>query len=276
MQGGEILLTVFGKNAIDVNKYLYHYTRWEIALEHIFPTGEMRFSPLQMTNDPRESKEWMFMFNGSRSIDKNEMNEISNKVKLLIQERSKVICFTREDPTKYKKPPFKVLFRGFAHPRMWAQYAGNHTGVCLIFDKKELTTNITAQLFNVEHIFEGPVSYKNQVGYIDAFSLDYSQIKRDGLNKFISQHISKYHKMLFFGKLSDWKSELEYRWVVTSRSPSYEYFYCLNAISGIVLGADFPEEKKKQIVKYCRNLKIPLLQLSWHNGYPVPLPIEDY
>lgn len=191
---------------------------------------------------------------------------ISDKIKTELQEKCKVICFTRDDPKLSKTTTNKILYRGFVYPRMWAQYANNHTGVCLVFDKIILSSNI-------RRIYEGSVKYTKRVGYINAFSLDCEMIDRLGSERFIKYHIKKYYKTLLFEKLQDWKSKLEYRWILVSPSTNYEYFSVLGAIKGIVLGVDFPEKYVPQVVQCSREFKVPVIQLDWHNGYPTPLTL---
>lgn len=127
-------------NFIDAHKYLYHYTSREVLLEYILPSEKIKMSQFGLTNDPRESKKWSFtiVFPGIvYPLNSNEVNSIIDKANLLVKEYCKVICFTRDDPNIEKlHHGHKIYGRGYAHPRMWAQYAKRHTGVCIVFDKK--------------------------------------------------------------------------------------------------------------------------------------------
>ncbi|WP_411800844.1 DUF2971 domain-containing protein [Aeromonas caviae] len=51
-----------------------------------------------------------------------------------LKEKTSLICFTKDKILSGNHLEDMPL-RGFCKPRMWAQYAGNHSGVCLIFDE---------------------------------------------------------------------------------------------------------------------------------------------
>ncbi|MEF3306259.1 DUF2971 domain-containing protein [Paenibacillus sp. GYB003] len=197
----------------DPNKYLYHYTTNETALEHILTSNELRFSPLIKTNDPKETKDWQFSYRID-SIDRNkELPDIAHLFKEELQRRCKVVCFTRDDPRKFVSGQSRILHRGYCRPRMWAQYANNHTGVCLVFDKSKLNDLIINQLGFLGELQQGAVRYKDTKVKMEVFSLDCSKIQQLGVEKFYKYHLRKHLKSLIFEKLVDWKSELEYRWL---------------------------------------------------------------
>jgi hypothetical protein len=78
---------------------LFHHTRRDTAVEHILGTRLFRLSPMGLTNDPLEFKNWGFVLVGSglppNSIDiKHFQSEFElNKV---IKERAKLACFTAD------------------------------------------------------------------------------------------------------------------------------------------------------------------------------------
>jgi hypothetical protein len=269
------MYTPFRKDINDPNRYLYHYTSASTALEYILPNGQIRLSPLSKTNDPRESKKWEFSYNIQGVLDK-EIPNISDELKEQIQERSKVVCFSKDD-RKLVNNPIKVLYRGYSRPRMWAQYGSNHTGVCFVFGKNELAETIKNRLGDLGDIYEGSVRYREILESLNTFSLDCKTIWELGREKYLQYYLKKYYKKLFFEKHQDWRSEFEYRWVLLSKvnTSSYKYIPIHLALKGIVLGADFPEENNSSVLSLNKQYNVPIIKLNWHNGYPSPTTLES-
>lgn len=118
---------------------LFHYTSREAALEHILPTGRLRFGRLPRTNDPREFAAVLPGIAGFVGDDDElttrspfELIEDANE---LLRGSVHVLCFTEDRPSGVS---YGRYGNGPCRARMWAQYAGNHTGVCLVFDGDRL------------------------------------------------------------------------------------------------------------------------------------------
>jgi len=115
---------------------LFHYTSRAKALEHILPTGRLRFGRLPRTHDPREFAPVWFGIAGFVGED-DELTtrspfELIEEAQDLLRGSVHVLCFTEDQPSR------SGLHRGYGNgplrARMWAQYSDNHTGVCLCFD----------------------------------------------------------------------------------------------------------------------------------------------
>lgn len=156
---------------VDLDEYFYHYTTYNTALEYIFPTQSIRFSSIRNTNDPRESKEWLFsMSSSTESPLGDEFFRYIQDLNRLIKSNSKLLCLTRDNPQMFEIPD-EIYGRSFSHSRMWAQYAGNHRGVCLIFNCEKLTNAIFEQISSKGLILHGPVVYNNRSREsVDAFN----------------------------------------------------------------------------------------------------------
>lgn len=261
----------------EIMEFVYHYTSHKVALNHILPEGKLRLSPLLKTNDPRESKNWNFSL-CSKTADKIKgLHSIHIDANKMIKNSFKVLCLTQDNTNKTEFLRDDIFQSGFTHPRMWAQYAEGHTGVCIIFDKNLLEKTIEAELGSKSPLFHGPVKY---VDFPDdsanAFQLDYDQIVEKGLDKAIESHINNYYPTLFFVKNSDWLSECEYRWVVKSSENEFEFVSIGDSILGIILGMDFPQNKISRIKNYCKNYKISASKLEWWNIKPLITPVFVY
>ncbi|USK48858.1 DUF2971 domain-containing protein [Bacillus sp. CMF12] len=274
---------MFNEN-INPNQYLYHYTSYSTAIEHILTNQTLRFSPYTRTNDPRESKKWAFGLTCPTVLPSNdEITSIQEEMNRTLKENTKVLCFAKDTP-QYDDYYSSGIYggRGFAHPRMWAQYAGNHKGICFMFDKFKLATRI-AERFSLEgEVYHGEVSYGSWTpAHLLAFnSLNYDEIKAQGIETYARRHFIKYKKELFFEKMSDWKDECEYRWTLfLNKNTEYEDFHFEDALSSIIIGVDFPQAYEVVIEQYAKKFKVHVARMVWQNGtasvVPVYIPGND-
>ena len=100
--------------------------------------------------------------------------------------------------------------RGCGH-----SHGGNHTGVCLLFDKKILEKEIKDRCGPTETLICGKVEYgdffevSNSISwmrYMDAFQLSGDQIIKDGLEAALLRHRDEFKDVFFFQKNKDWEN----------------------------------------------------------------------
>lgn len=188
---------------------LYHYTKFE-SLLGIFDTMTLRSSPLYKMNDLNEA-----------NIDEldwgNEFLKMIDAERYVKKECS-VISFTKN----YKTGP--IFQEGSNHPAMWAHYANDSNGACLVLDK-HLLKDINRE--NLKGIFHrtGLVKYGHRCAPCDSIM----KRKYSSSSEFV--HIN--YKELFFKKHLDWKSEKEVRFFV--ESPQV-FLRIKGAIKYIILG----------------------------------------
>ncbi len=252
------------------NRYVFHFTRGETLLDYILPKRELRFSPLGLINDPRETQERAFAIQGGRSIDDDswcdEMKEIVVEANKLLQKNYKVLCVTCNDPALCRKTAFG---RGYSHARMWAQYSDKHKGSCIVLGKEALDKEICKK-FGVENVYNGTVKYTDRPLQEDsqAFQLSYKSIQRNGLEKTLEDHTDKHFDAIFLRKNLDWANEWEYRWILKSKSNGHEFVSVVDAIKAVFVSIDFPRERLVDLKGYCENLRIYGGEIKWPNGYP--------
>lgn len=191
---------------------MYHYTSRETLIEMILPTGKFRMSPLKSTNDPRESKEW-FMGLEYRHQHQSDvvsaLNELNSEINHYIKSGCKIACFTK-DKEHAQVRPGSGFKRGFGHARMWAQYADNHKGVCIVFNKSALIETINKELSYPKYIWSDSVCYEDVASYErDELHMSYDDILEKGIKSATENHINTYYKKLFFHKIIDWADECE-------------------------------------------------------------------
>jgi hypothetical protein len=239
-------------SSFDTNQYLYHYTRWERLIEICF-SMTFRMNNLERMNDPRESKAWFVGttgHNGPPNLSDIDMAEVSRalaKYKSMVR----VAAFAQDLSHDDREPAFRGA--GFARPTMWAHYAGNHTGCCIVFDKQRLLRRVleeSTHLFdspsNLEH---GPVAYG-----IDAFTSPFEgdaslrpigveSIRQLGAEAAVRRHFARIGPGIWFQKHSDWGAEVEYRFIFVDpvgarTSIEVDITEC---VAALIVGADYQE-----------------------------------
>jgi hypothetical protein len=266
----------------ETDKYLYHYTT-VTKLIKILSSQELRFSSLNQTNDTTESKTKIrFLEDDEKENIDNEQARIINQY---ITQRNKnvcLLCFSKDvklKPTEkerikqlYADPDRDIFFdvtgRGFALPRMWAQYAGNHEGACLVIDKKELEKRIKNDVANFQ---QGSVQYKGAfspyfIGKKDADSI-FTKIKNEANGQMVLVKLmetnSAFIRHNYFTKQKDWESEREYRYIALTDNEASNHQKVsglFTFLKGIVLGEKidpaFEKAIRMMVGKVCEVKKI--------------------
>jgi hypothetical protein len=244
-------------------EYLFHYTTLAAALEHILPTRRLRFSKFSTMRDPRESK-WavaasMWGEEGGTNLYFETLATLEH-----LKETVRIISFTADD----EKQAFidGVFTRGFSHPRLWEQYAGNHRGVCLCFKKKPLIQEATRQDRSLR---DGPVVYRN--GSIDpnASSVDLNRVQAVGAEAALEEHLAEHFDELFFTKLRDWETEVEYRLATRFCEDLDLYLDVSASLDSVILGAEVAKQYGPAFEAICEPEGPDLFSMEWSNGRPI-------
>lgn len=254
-------------------QYLYHYTTLETAIEEILYSGQLRLGPFEQTNDPRESQNW-----GIGSVEGARNDRSFGKLIELINEdrlkRCKVLCLTRDDMEHHR---LGFGRRGFARARMWAQYAGNHRGICLIFDAAKLDAIINRTLGCKGKIYKGIVEYTDSVAAVtEASTFRLEEGYKGKLEMIVQKHIDQYANTIFFNKNRDWKDETEYRYVFYSDDSQYQFIKIDNVLKGLVLGVDFPQVYAPVIAYFKKKYCLEVRNISWDHGIPSICSFESF
>lgn len=254
------------------SKYVYHYTTVDTALNYILKSNTLKVSRMTNTNDPKESKSWLFEMgtNENANLDKYNMWDLSAELDDLIKTTTFLICFSKDQ--KLTGNHLNDLpRRGYGHSRMWAQYANNHSGVCLVFDNEKLGDAFHDSFKEFSY-------YAQNINYIDRYigerddssyivNIDY--LEKLGLQEYALCHADTYKDRLFFEKLKDWENENEYRWVLFGEKGMDEpLFPFKQALKGIVFGASCPDDNIQKIVNLTHEMSLDYIQLKWRNCSP--------
>lgn len=203
---------------------LFHYTSFESFIK-IMETMTLRSTPLSMMNDLNEAclafVDWSKDFLFYKKADK------------YIKEECSAICFTKNYMSH------GICEEGNNHPAMWAHYADNSNGVCIVLDQEVLIDNNKDLLADYFYKLE-------DVKYSVNCAPD-NRITNRGY-KSVTELISKEYRELFFKKHRDWSYEKEIRlFIETPRI----YLNIKGAIKFIVLGGKLSkcDEKLNRIVE---------------------------
>lgn len=234
---------VFGRWAADesVDQFIYHYTRWERLLD-IAQDG-LRLNSLARMNDPRESKEWFLGVTSGTADDTSGVWRAAHQYRKLV--RAATFCSDERIEQDDEHP----VRRGYARPRMWAQYGGNHTGVCLVFDRAMLSERVANTFARRAGgwLLSGRVSYvtdpKEDPAYHGVQVIGITA--DDAVSRFYDEH----RERIFLVKHADWRGEAEFRFLsydpvppLDADDPADEHsmFVPLDGcVSGLALGTDF-------------------------------------
>lgn len=256
----------------DPHRYLYHYTSAETAITGILKFRTLRLSPYTKTNDPKESKDWLFDFgsNEGRDLSAYDRNDLSAKLSQELKHKTHLTCFSTDDASLSGVHPFDIYKRGFCKPRMWDRYGGGHTGVCLVFDRQRLIAQMKQQVGDRYTLYYGPVAYADHfVGYDpdhQEFTVNVDLLEKVGIKEYAQMHLATFYQSLFFEKMTDWRDESEWRVLAFTESDKPIDINFEQSLVGLMFGCDVTSENRKEIfeLNHCSGVQHEGLQ--WKNS----------
>ena len=267
------------------DQLLFHYTS-PSTLKAILANGTLRLGPYADTNDPRETKEWVPLFtmrDGPTRPDERyltralEASEAAARATdRYLRQGARVACFSLDRERSDGATEGTLFHRGWARARMWEQYADQHTGACLVFDRSRLVRLVD------EHrpTGDGDLFSCGRVHYVDralTIELTWTAVVDDGIANVLDDFQIRrgVADHLYFTKNTDWMSEEEFRivfveWDVSDETANtpitipYE-----SSLLAVVLGEHFPETELDLLrgQKGMSN-EVELLSCQWSSGVP--------
>jgi hypothetical protein len=137
---------------------LYHYTN-ACAAVSILQSGSFRLSSFKKSNDPKEvylalQKNCQFTVEENERFYRQFIDYYENNIRYMsCTVDSPEECFSDEKLKHY------LCGKGFNYSRMWAQYAGNHTGVCICFNKEKIEERLRKQ-YGEDKIYSEKIKYE--------------------------------------------------------------------------------------------------------------------
>lgn len=249
---------------VEQGRFLYYYTTYNNAVKILY-YDTLKFSRLNASNDAFEQKPKVKL--DSEDLTLQQMFTHIHDGFEEIRDNIRILCFSTDADFKKIQMQYQemnlllskdlirenVMGRGFALPRMWAQYANKNHGVCFVFDKKKLEDRIEKCRI---------ASYGQQVeyaAYYKPFKITEEQLShiQSGINlnpslfvKQISTSDFNYIRHNYFTKLDDWSSENEYRYITFSDrvdDEDVEISLISSALCGVVIGERMCDVEKYMI-----------------------------
>jgi len=257
----------------DATKYVYHYTRATTALDYILRDRTLQLSPYTATNDPKETKTWDFdlITFENRDLKPYKRSELSKWLSDELKSRAKVVCFSMDRPPLSGEHMKDIYRRGYAKARMWAQYSDKHSGVCLVFDRERLLAAINRH-FGQHSLMHGNVRYADAelVRGIEhhEFNIDIDLYESLGAKAYVSWHLQRHHRRLFFEKLVDWRDESEWRIVLLTEEATSLYLPIDDSLVAVAHGDATDPDISEALMAQTKNEEIQHLGISWKNSSP--------
>lgn len=294
-------------------KILYHYTTASIALGFILNSGRLRFNSFGQMRDPKEMGDLSLSQDLYREyFDKGEDPTIDTKWKNYDEAKARLkelrnrewylACFSQDAPDAYLREDYDSIsammwdyvvgvVTGWGIPSMWVQYADNHQGCCLAFDKAKLISEfrtVADTEFPDAHIWKnGSRVYDASVAYDDMRLLIEHQLPHNFLNPvpdgILRQSMLDDKERLFFLKAKCFRGESEYRFLIhvadtthavlpqlirAFRDQTSLYLPFGASLDAVYLGLRTSKMVCDLIEKHCSKVGLNCYQLEWNNGLP--------
>ena len=253
---------------------LFHYPRSPTALDYILKDGRLRMSPYSTTNDPRESKEWLFaLYCGTESAPAGASITISMQLSAELKRDCRLSCFCSESVPRVAGPALPAS-TAWGRARMWAQYGDSHRGVVLVFNQDALLRNAATALDSRGSIYYGPVEYSRprDAGDMHAFLIDYDRWRSIPVGQYASEHLAQHRAWLFFTKHADWLQESEGRLVLYSNTPGDAYVPIVGALMEVCIGDSFPDARLEECRRLAGEHGASVSRITWRNGTAIRVP----
>lgn len=258
----------------DPAKLLYHYTKASTAKDKILPGRSLKLGCFDRTNDPKEMRQWSFNMQLGPEGDSGPSNltQLSAELTHELKAWTKIACFCQDRGPLTGDHTQDILLRGHTLPRMWAQYAERHTGVCLVFERDKLAKQIVQQIGTRGRVFVGSVHYRD-IGFIEnmedpAFTIHGPLLKGLGMRAYSRLHREKFAAKFFLEKAEDWKNEREYRFIAYVEEPGDVFIDYGDALVGLFLGDAVAREDLQAILGLTDDLKVERMGMRWSNSCP--------
>jgi len=219
-------------------EFLAHYTTREKGIEGVLATQSLRFNTRLNVNDPRESKLKGNTIGYVGLDSKNYASPVLRELTKAVDERLQICCFSESRESKFTE----LIGQSYCLPNMWAHYAGKHTGMCFLFDKKKLLKLVPEKLYlNGNAMLYGDY-LKTDYEFTQFGDFEVVEKEYDGdVSNFVKVHCRKENSIdLFFQKDECWNTEQEYRILIYGEdNKDHTYIDFNSALEGIVLGDNF-------------------------------------
>lgn len=264
---------------------IFHYTKMNVAIEHILGESRLRLSRGFNTHDPREYGKWNLCphLEGNAISDRDFSREW-HKAEIALNDVTRSYKFASfccndrpEKRTDLDISSGDVGRSGYNRLRMWAQYGESFYGICIAFSAQALREKLFKRIGEKFPVYLDRVRYDGNMAINDHRLTDANanefveNEKTEWANRFVKNNIGQ----IFFKKHTDFADENEYRIVVYDPCDSFENepLDVKNCIKAVILGDRFKEVYVKIVKSLCKQHDIGFSKLSWECGQ---LKMKDF
>ena len=255
---------------------LFHYTNFYGGLSIILG-HTLRMGFLSKMNDPLEFKSLDDVVTCIGNIDDEKLCDKFNELERANQKRIdcvRLLSFSvndfHENDNVFEKPVVfgNYLNYGWGRTRMWAQYADNHRGLCLIFNREKLIEKLN-QIHGCKLLY-GKINYTN-----DFFAFEKAMIPRfdekniddDYSNFYLTEDKEKF----LFQKCDDFMAEQEYRIALISNNFQKNKPHIVDygdSLEGVIASDHFDDANNETIKRLSDLFRFPVFKICWRYGTP--------
>lgn len=262
----------------DPARLLCHYTTADTAFRYILRERTLRMNTYKRMRDPFENRSPFLAVPGLNPESRFEQYERGRIQSLLggARGRKRLLSLTEGDERRDGESERDLPFRcPWGRARMWEQYADDHAGVCLVFDRDSLLTSV--RRFLKEDFWDGPVTYTIQGVNGAPATTNVSLADLDLPPEAVDDYLREHYQDFFFLKTEDWATEFEYR-IVSYRDwgssddnpppgPDIEFG---DSLLGVFVGANFPEWQVAGARAVTEGVSAHFRHMTWNSGRPHP------
>lgn len=209
---------------------LFHYTKIDAAYQ-ILLNKTFRFGHFENHNDPFENLSKRYQLAGISDLASQDY--ITSLAKF-VNTKISVGCFGTESNNS----------PGYYKPTMWAHYAENHKGVCLVFREDEF-------LNEIKKLNQNPIIKKIKYQQRMQSLILPPQVIKDNIVEPYENFLRKFDDTLLFSKHQDWNVENETRVVVFEESFEIPIDNCLHLVA---YGPDISNKDEENLDKLAKYL----------------------
>jgi hypothetical protein len=258
---------------------LFHYTKPDVALDHVLPEGRLRLTAPVGLNDPFESGRLETMIGNDAPPPGGRVGHVFPEASELMRNRCRLTCLTLSG--SYDQGP-DGFGDGFAKARMWAQYADLHKGVCIALDQERLRSSAeAAAAANGLRLYEGAIRYGvgsaiGSPGRSPLLPLVVPSSRADDLPRLFEEWFPVLAHRYYFTKAPDWSTETEYRFLMHGDVKEYEYIDVRSAVKAIFCGPQFPDPRLPDVCAQYPELAEAgrVYKIRWSNSVAIPCPVN--
>jgi len=275
---------------------VFHYTKAETAIDFIFYGSKLRFNKGINSSDPIENiiTDTRHILPYNSETDTDVYNNLESTTLNLKKNKRNLtqICFCKntrnDDEIGFYQDAydFNEELLGFTKLRMWDQYAGNFSGVCIALSKEKMISLNKIKL----DLLSGDIKYLNfkELKQNKPIFNQLTSTSKEVLQTNESNLLSNLNKS-FFLKHLDYSGENEFR-IATLYSKDkcepefmkhYEliqenlYLDITECVKAIFVSSFANDKQKNSLYEYSKQIGVELIEMIWkHNSFEMKIISE--